>query len=77
MQVAQTSALTDREQEEIRIMELEHTVQMVHVSLYSINIYVLVLPGVGILPEVFPLCVMCTNIVRSIELAMCLATVFA
>lgn len=39
VQVAQTSALTDREQEEIRIMELENTVQMVQVSIYSINDY--------------------------------------
>lgn len=35
VQVAQTFALTDREQEEIRILELENTVQLVQHDLYS------------------------------------------
>lgn len=41
VQVAQTSALTDREQEDIRIMELENTVQMVQILIYSVSNYVL------------------------------------
>lgn len=62
VQVAQTSALTDREQEEVRIMELENTVQMVQVSIYSFIGYVLTVPDVGIIIEIFLLFLLCSEV---------------
>lgn len=65
VQVVQTSALTDSEQEDIRIMELENTVQRVQLSIYSINDYVLMVPDVSKHAEGFLLCVMCTEVILS------------
>lgn len=71
LQVAQTSALTDREKEEIRIMELENTVQMVQASIYSINDCVLIVQDVSRLVEVFLLCVMCTEVTLILTVYNC------
>lgn len=60
--MAQTSALTDSEKGDIRIMELENAVQMVQVFIYSINDCVQMIPDVSRLAEVFLLCVMCTEV---------------